>query len=544
MNTTNSCHPWVHELRRQLQQGKLTRREFVRYASLMGVSAVGAVQMTGVALPGRVMAGQPKTGGTLKVAAAVQKITHPAQISWIMPSNQMLQAAEYLTLTDKDNITHPYLLENWQVSDDLKTWTLNLRRGVTFSNGDRFTADDVVFTIGQWLDKDVGSAMLGLMGGYLDPTGIEKAGDHQVVLHLKHPEIAVPEHLFHFSAFVLNHRTFDGDWIKQPHGTGPFALELYREGERCVMKRRTDYWQTGHPYLDAVEFIDMGTEIAPQAAALQAGDIDLIDLSGSSMVSAYQALKGSPGVNIISSPGGWTRVIRMRVDMKPWDDERVRMAMKLCQHREKTLALAHFGEGLQGQDTHVCPKHPEYCDKPIPAYAPEKARALLAQAGYPKGLDATMVVPNGYADVVRWAEIFKQDAAPAGLRITLQPVTNSQYWETWSENALGITTWAHRPLGTQLLNLAYTSDDDGKPVPWNETRWVDPEFDRLLKQANGTLDVDERRALFCQLEDIQMKRGSIGLAYWCNFFNVASENVQNFDGHPAGYLMFKDVWVA
>ena len=121
---------------------------------------------------------------------------------------------------------------------------------------------------------------------------------------------------------------------------------------------------------------------------------------------------------------------------------------------------------------------------------------------------------------------------------------NSQYWETWSENALGITTWAHRPLGTQLLNLAYTSTDDGKPVPWNETRWVDPEFDRLLVQANGTLDVDARRKIFCQLEEIQMTRGSIGLAYWCNFFNVARQQVQNFEGHPAGYLMFKDVWVA
>jgi peptide/nickel transport system substrate-binding protein len=145
---------------------------------------------------------------------------------------------------------------------------------------------------------------------------------------------------------------------------------------------------------------------------------------------------------------------------------------------------------------------------------------------------------------VRWSEVFKEDAGPGGLRINLKPIPNSQYWETWSENALGITTWGHRPLGTMMLNIAYTSDDEGKPVPWNETRWVDREFNDLLKQANGTLDVEARRKIFCKLEDIQMERGSIGLAYWCNYFYAMVEKVKGVKGHPSGYLDFNDVWMA
>jgi peptide/nickel transport system substrate-binding protein len=536
--------PWIHELETYLRQAKLTRREFVRFASLLGMSAVAAGQMAGLAWPKKAFAAQPKSGGTLRVSSQVQKVTHPAQISWIQASNQIRQVAEFLTYTDKDNITHPFLLENWNASNDLKTWTLNLRQGVKFNNGDEFTSDDVVFTLGQWLNKDVGSALLGMVGGYLDPTGIEKVNAYQVKLHLKLPEIAVPEHLFHFSAFVLNHRTFEGDFIKAPHGTGPYTLDIYKEGERCVVRRRNDYWRKGQPYLDAVEVSDMGSELPPQIAALRAGELDLIDLVGASQVAAYQALNKVSGVTIIPVPGNWTRVIRMRVDLKPFNDAKVRMALKLCQNREKTLKLAYFGEGLLGHDTHVGQKNPEYCKKPIPKYDPQKAKDLLKQAGYANGLDATMVVPNGYPDVVRWSEVFKEDAAPAGLRINLKPIPNSQYWETWSENALGITTWGHRPLGTMMLNIAYAADDKGKPVPWNETRWVDKEFNELLIQANGTLDVEARRKIFCKLEDIQMERGSIGLSYWCNFFYAMVDKVKGVKGHPSGYLDFNDVWLA
>jgi peptide/nickel transport system substrate-binding protein len=286
MDEKKKYHPWIHELETYLRQAKLTRREFVRFASLLGMSAVAAGQMAGLAWPKKAFAAQPKSGGTLRVSSQVQKVTHPAQISWIQASNQIRQVAEFLTYTDKDNITHPFLLENWNASNDLKTWTLNLRQGVKFNNGDEFTSDDVVFTLGQWLNKDVGSALLGMVGGYLDPTGIEKVNAYQVKLHLKLPEIAVPEHLFHFSAFVLNHRTFEGDFIKAPHGTGPYTLDIYKEGERCVVRRRNDYWRKGQPYLDAVEVSDMGSELPPQIAALRAGELDLIDLVGASQVAA------------------------------------------------------------------------------------------------------------------------------------------------------------------------------------------------------------------------------------------------------------------
>ena len=549
MSNHSRIHKSVRTLKENLKNGKMTRREFVRYASLLGVSATAATQMAGLSLfPGQAEASSIQRGGTMRIASPVQKVAHPSNLSWISPTNQLRNIVEYLTYTDADNVTHPYLLENWQASDDLKTWTLNLRKGIKFNNGDDFTADDVIFTFQQWYDKSVGSSMLGMIGGYLDFKDIEKVNGHQIKLHLKMPEIGVPEHLFHYPAMILNHKTFEGDFIKAPHGTGPYVLKEYVEGERCVIERRNDYWRKGAdgellPYIDKVHFLDMGTEMQPMTTALRGGEIDMIDFGDLGATEAYQALKSDPNVNIDAITTNQTRIIRMRVDMKPWSDNRVRQALKLCQHREKILALSFFGEGMEAHDIHVSPKHPEYSPIELPKYDPQKAKQLLKEAGYPDGLTVKIAVGTGWKEVVRYAEILKQDAAPAGFNIVIQSMPNNQYWEKWTEVDLGITVWSHRPLGTMVLNLAYTADDTGKPVPWNETRWVDKEFSELLKKANGTLDVEKRRKIFATLEKIQQERGSIGNSYWINTWMITSKKMQGLKVHPSGYTKIEDMWI-
>jgi peptide/nickel transport system substrate-binding protein len=577
----NGVHPYIPELQESLRKGEISRREFLRYATLLGLSvgAASALAACGpaatptaapaptaipptaapaptqapaattapapTAAPTKAAAGITR-GGKLTAASRVQKVTHPAQFSWVSASNQLRQVAEYLTQTDGDNITHPLLLESYKPSDDLKTWTLNLRKGIKHNNGDEFNADDVVFTMGEWFKKDVGSSIAGLMS-YMDATGIEKVDDYTVVLHLNRAEIGVPEHLFHYPALMLNHKTFQGDFIKAPHGTGPYTLDAYTVGERVSLKARKDYWQKGAdgqplPYLDQMEFIDMGDDTSAWMAAIKGAQVDYLDLGDNVSPDFYNGLKGDPNITVPGLPTGICRVLRMRVDLDPWKDNRVRQALKLCQNREKILSLAYFGQGLQGADFHVYPKHPEYCDKPIPKYDPAKAKQLLADAGYPNGLDVKLAVGSGWPDIVAYAQVLKEDAAAAGLRITVDSMPNSQYWDKWTEVDLGITPWTHRPLGTMILNLAYTADDKGKPVAWNESRWVDDEFTKLLQQANGTLDVEKRRQIMCQLEQIQMDRGSIAIAWWMNIWMPYRKNVHDLPLHPTLYMLFNGVW--
>ncbi|MGD8397310.1 MAG: ABC transporter substrate-binding protein [Anaerolineae bacterium] len=559
----DEAHPYIPELKDLYQKGRITRREFLRNATLLGMSFAGATAFLAACGPEDTpapaataapeateappAAAGPVRGGRLRIASGVQKVTHPAQFSWVLPSNQLRQVAEYLTYFGVDNVARPLLLEDWEVSEDLKTWTLNLRQGIMHNNGDEFNADDVIFTINEWLNEDVGSSMLGLVGDYLSTEGMERVDDHTVKLHLDRAEIAVPEHLFQYPALILNHRTFEGDFIKAPHGTGPFTLESYSEGERVLVKRRNDYWQNAPdgdplPYLEEMEFIDMGEETSAWIAAIQAGEVDYLDVSDNVSPDFYLALKDDPNVVVVGVPTGITRVMRMRVDIEPWTDNNVRMALKLCQNREKILNLAYFGQGLQGQDVHVYENHPEYCEKPIPAYDPERAKQLLADAGYPDGLDVQIAVGTGWPDIVSYAEILKEDAAAAGFNITLNTMPNSQYWEQWTEVDLGVTPWTHRPLGTMILNLAYIADAEGNPVPWNESRWVDPEFSELLIQANGTLDVEARREIFCQLEQIQMDRGSIGIPYWMNIWMINRKEVMDVPPHPNMFMLFNEVW--
>jgi len=564
----NEVHAYIPELKDLYRKGRISRREFLRTATLLGMSLGGASaflaacateeptatpKAAATAAPTKaadtpvptdtpVPVG-PKRGGTITIATRVPRIDHPARLSWIEGVNQFRQVCEYLTFTGYDNITIPWLLEKWEANAAVDEWTLYLKKGIKFNDGQELTADDVVFNFEQWLDEDIGSSMVGLMGGYLSADNVEKVDDYTVKLHLTTPQLAVPEHMFHYPAMIVP-KTFEGDITKQPIGTGPFLLEEYVETERAVFKRREDYWLMGQdgkplPYLDKLVYLDLGEEEAARIAALQSGQVDNIFNPSAEI---WQAVKDLPGIAVYSAPTAQTFVIRMRVDQEPWTDNLVRLALKKCIDRQKMLDLAWFGNGVLGHDAHVAPVHPAYCEKPIPDYDPEGAKALLAEAGYPDGLEVELSTQEARAEPAM-AQVLKESAAAGGFDIKLNILPSAQYWDVWTEVPLGITIWAHRPLGTMVLALAYTADAEGNAAPWNETYWVDDEFSTLLKEAERTIDVEERREIMCKLEDIQMERGSVGIAFWTSVWYIAHEKIQNVDAHPTNYDILYDAWI-
>jgi peptide/nickel transport system substrate-binding protein len=537
----NEAHPYIPELKDGLLKGKVTRREFLRQATLLGMSAAAAYSFAGVMSPSRALAAAPRRGGTWKCAMKLLRIDHPARLNWTEGANFVRQVSDYLTETGPDNITRPALLEKWSASEDLKTWDLYLRQGVKFNNGDLFTAEDVIFTMGEWFNKDVGSSMLGLLS-YLGGTqNVEKVNDYHIRLHLQTANIGVPEHLFHYPAFVL-HRNFEGEFLKKPVGTGPFTLENFVAGTRAVFKRRKDHWRMGAdgnplPYIDEVMFIAMDKDAA--IAALQAGQIDSMY---NPRPSDYLVAKKMKNLKVHSVATAGTFVVRMTVTQPPWDDNRVRTALKMCQDREKILKLAAFGEGTIGIDAHVSPVHPEYCPKPIPKYDPQGARKLLEQYAAEKGfslpLKVTLTTKND-AHEPAIAQGLKELARPAGFDIALDLVEPGKYWERWNQVPLGITTWAHRPLAVMVLPLAYV-----KGAKWNETQWHDAEFEELLSKAEQTLDVEKRRQIMCRIEDIMQERGPVGINYYYNLFDISNAKFQNVQPHPGKYLHYtRQIWL-
>ncbi|MCA9899667.1 MAG: ABC transporter substrate-binding protein [Anaerolineales bacterium] len=553
----------------QLEQGRISRREFMRFATLLGMSA--SVAAIAAACGGGGAADEPaadsgdsgdtavdsggstdsgsetavsgiKRGGTLTKSMQLQLLDHPARLSWVEGANIVRQIGEYLTETGSDNITRPYLLDRWEANDTVDVWDLYLKQGIKFNNGDELTADDVMFTFGEWLNPDVGSSMLGLLSYLSGMDDVEKVDDYHIRLHLQTPNIGVPEHLFHYPAIIL-HRSFEGDIVQQPIGTGAFLLTEYAEGERAVFTRREDYWQMGEdgsplPYLDQVIYVS--TDKDAGVAALQSGQVDsLYDPRPSD----WQALKDVPGLATYSASTAQALILRMRVDLEPWNDNRVRTALKMAQDRSKNLQLAYFGEGDLSIDAHVAPIHPAYAELPIPEYDPEGARALLEEYAAEMGLDlplkVTLATKNDQNEP-ELAQAIKESAADAGFDITLDITEPGGYWDRWTEVDLGITSWTHRPLDTMVLPLAYIKEAIGA---WNETRWSDDEFEAKLREAEGTLDVEARRAIMKDIEQIMQDRGPIGNSFWKNVWNITHEKFKNVDAHPTAYDLLYNVWI-
>ncbi|MDD9907842.1 MAG: ABC transporter substrate-binding protein [Rhodospirillaceae bacterium] len=555
--TKGAVHPSVKELCRQVEAGRIDRREFLRTATLLGLSASAAYAVSG--LPGPVSEAEaaPKSGGVMRMAMVVQDISDPHKYDWGEKANIGRQICEYLTVTGADNVTRPMLAESWQVSDDLKTWTFALRKGVTFGNGDALTADDVVYNVKRWLDPATGSSMLGLLNGMVDttdgkdkdgkpikikkmtPGAVEKLDAHTVRFHLNAPDLALPEKLYHYPAMIV-HRSFDekgGNLTKAPElGTGPYTLAEYKVGEKAVLKRRkTTYWDDA-PHLSEIHYIDLGTEATAALAALASGQVDGIYQINLNTLEAARAI---PGVKILEATTAQTGVIRMQVDAKPFDDIRVRKAILLASDNVQNLKTSHRGLGSPGENHHVCDCQPDYAALPPVKRDVAAAKKLLAEAGHAKGLSVTCNVGNTQGT---WEQdsvvVLKQNLADAGITLKVNVMPAAQYWEVWDKAPFSLTSWAHRPLGTMSLGLAYRSG-----VPWNETHYASKEFDALLGQAESTIDIEARRKVMGKVEKRLQDDAIMVQPFFRSVMTACSTKVKGIEMHPSNYHNWNKVWI-
>jgi peptide/nickel transport system substrate-binding protein len=554
---TKREHPYIADLKAQFSGGRIGRREFLRTATLLGLSAPAAYafagKIAGESLAPRALAADMPQGGTLKIAMRVKEVATPHTFDWAEKSNVCRQVCEYLARTGQDNITRPHLLERWEASDDLKTWTLYIRKGIKWHSGRDFTADDVIWNFRHVLDPNTGSSVLGLMKGYMleeydtgkkDDNGnpvmstrlwsdnaIEKVDDHTVRLNAKAAQLAVPEHLFHYPFAILDPEE-GGHFGPGSNGTGPFELVSHEIGVKSVLKARSDYWGDG-PYLDSLEFIDLGDDASAYIGAMASKQVNGLYSADTGQVDVLKAL---PNVNMYQATTAETAVARVKVAQKPFDDARVRMAMKLAVDPAKTLELALRNLGLVAEHHHVCKIHPEYAKLPPLERDVEKAKQLLAESGHPDGLDIEIACPNDPSWQPAAIQAMVQQWADADIRVKINLMPGAEFWDVWDKVPFGYTLWYHRPLGIMVLGLAYRSG-----VPWNESGYSNPEFDELLTQAEGILDVDERRKVMAKLEKILQSDGPIVQPFWRAVFTFYDKKVQGFRMHPSTYIFGEEL---
>ena len=539
--TTQNHHPAVKMYAVEYRAGQLSRREFLSRATMLGVSTAAAYGLIGIAMPAPARAAASR-GGTLRVNMETKAMKEPRLWDWTEYANFCRGWLDYLTLFNRDGSVTGGLVESWSANDTATQYTLNLRRGVKWNNGDDFTAEDVVHNFGLWADGTVeGNSMASRVAALQDDEtrklrdgAVVVIDDHTVQLILKASDISIMAALSDYPAAVV-HRSFaGGDPVAAPIGTGAYLPESYEVGVRGVLVRNPghDYWREGG-WLDRIEFIDYGTDQAALAAAAESDEIDLTYRTDSD----YVALFDNIGWISTEAVTANTLAVRFNQLSAPYDNRDVRRGIQMVVDNAKVLELAIGGMGLPGENHHVCPVHPEYAKLDPQEVNGEKGAALVAAAGH---ADTEFELISLDADWQKnTCDAVAAQMRDAGLNIKRTVLPGATFWNDWTKYPFSATEWGPRPLGIQIMALAYKSG-----AAWNESGFSNAEFDSLLEQGLSIADADARREIMAKMQKIMQDEGVLIQAYWRSVFNHSNGKFANVDVHPFYQLDLHDIHMA
>jgi peptide/nickel transport system substrate-binding protein len=540
-----SATPLELDLVENFAQGRITRRQFVKRAMVIGLSApaVAAVIAAcstppaasqaapsastggGEASPSAAASSAAPTGGSLRIAVQRPVKIDPVLMQDLSGYGIVAQSFEYLATLSKDGSDiDKGLATDWSPNTDGSVWTFKLREGATWmADGSPFTADDVVATMARLVKA--GNAGL---KGIIDENSAKAVDPQTVEFTLLSPNGNFPYLVSVFNPqSVITPKDYEtGTTLDaKPNGTGAWKLESYNPATGATYSRNPTWWGGTTP-LDSTEFVFFDAT-GPMVTAYQGGQVDAINqfdvLSG-------DALFNDPNTTIIAIRAATHRQIWMRVDKGQFAKKEVRQALALSLDRDKLIEQLFKGKADLGNDHVIAPIYP-YFDDSVPQRTRDidKAKSLLATAGTPT-IKAT-VHAGQLLEIPDLAALIKSQAAEAGfdLEVAVENL-DTFYGAQWCPDEpkdppcsgaaeLGIVDYGHRATPDVYLNAALKS----KGI-WNSSQYASPEFDADFKEFQAAIGVDAQKAACKKIETILNDEVPVGLPYWYNFLGASSKS--------------------
>jgi len=537
--------------------GKISRREFVRRGTVVGMSIPllgflaaacgGSDGETGGTTTGAEPTGDVKKGGTVRVAL-IQPTTAPNPLLVQDEGGAGILGAtgEFLSFSDDKLELQPRIAESWEPNEDGSVWTFKIRQGVKFHDGTPLTANDVVTTFDKLINPDGGSANAqSALGGVLSPGNIEAPDDASVVFNLDAPNGNFPTLVSsaNYNAIIIPADLDPGDWGKTFQGTGPFKLEKFTPKVGLTVVRNDDYWGP-KPNVDKLD-IKFYDEEAPMILALQGDEVDFVEHFS---VSGGKALLGDDNVQVIAVKAATHRELHMRTDKEPFTDKRVRQAIALSIDRQALVDGLWEGQADIGNDSPFGPLYPS-TDTSVPQREQDidQAKQLLADAGKGDGFTVQLDTWNGF-EIPDLAQLVKNYAEQIGVKINLKITDAATYYgdgvfgkSTWLDSVMGITDYGHRPVPNVYLTAPLSGDP--KIGVWNSAHFKNDTYDGLVRDYVAALDLDSQRGVAKQIEELLLDETPIIFPYFYYFLAAAKPSLKGavsaatgqFDLSKAGF---------
>ncbi len=508
-------------LSRRVASGKLSRREFMGRAAALGVAAPVATSL----LASAAHAAGPVKGGIMKVGSGGGESTNsldPATYASDVPFLNGKCFGDTLVDVNVDGSIDHRLATEVGASDDAKIWTFKIRKDVMFHNGKTLTPDDVMATMERHSGEDTKSGALGIMRGI---ESMKVDGDNFVVT-LKEATADLPYLLADYHLIIQP----DGgkDAPDAGIGTGPYKTVVNEPGVRHVFEKNADYWDSSRGHADQVEIVVINDDTA-RISALQSGQVHMITRVPPKVVSL---ISRAPNVAVETAPGRGHYVFIMHCNTAPFDNNDLRLALKYAIDREEMVEKILFGHGSVGNDIPINAAYPLFSPVEQRTYDPEKAAFHFKKSGHdgPVLLRTSEVAFPGAVDA---AQLFQQSAAKAGITLDVKREPGDGYWsEVWNKQPFCASYWGGRPVQDQMYSTAYLSTAD-----WNDTKFFNDTFDKMLFAAKGELDQEKRKKIYHDMAMILHNEGGLICPMFNDWIEARSTSVKGWSANSNQTMM-------